>query len=166
MRVLGLGQDGFHRPWSKNGYAYTPDELALHLKEYIIKTHAKWMVPEMPPVDLPIYKALPVPGTLSPDIIRLDTTKAEEEKMLIDAVEGLMKELERKGFGDRYADMQQKSAPKVDDFLVNAKLEALCEYFEEGRTPFYCWSQCTVNIIPSMDELTKNQAKKKEKEYH
>ena len=138
----------------------------LHLKDNIIRKHAKRVAPEMSPVDLPTRKALTVLGTLSPDIIRLDATKAKEEKKLIEATEGLMKELEEKGFGDRYADMQQKSAPKVDDFLVNAKLEALCEYFEEGRTPFYCWSQCTVNIIPSMDELTKNQAKKKEKEYH
>ena len=129
MRVLGLGQDGFHRPWSKNGYAYTPDELALHLKEYIIKTHAKWMVPEMPPVDLPIYKALPVPGTLSPDIIRLDTTKAEEEKMLIDAVEGLMKELERKGFGDRYADMQTKISAKGGRLSCECKVGGALRIF-------------------------------------
>ena len=61
--------------------------------------------------------------------------------------------------------MQQKSAPKVNDSIVNAKLEVLCEYFEEDGTPFYCWSKCTVNAIPSMDVLTKSQAKKQENEY-
>jgi len=146
-------------PLVKNGHVNTPDKLD------IIKKHAKRVVPEMPPVDLTTHKALPVLGTLSPDIIRLDATKAKEEKKLIEAAEGLMKELEEKGFGDRYADMQQKSAPKVNDSLVNAKLEVLCEYFEEDGTPFYCWSKCTVNAMPSMDVLTKSQVKKKEKEY-
>ena len=101
-------------PLVKNGHVYTPDELVLHLKDDIIKKHVKRVAPEMPPVDLPTRKALPVLGTLSPDIIRLDATKAKEEKKLIEAAEELMKELEEKGFGDRYADMQQKSVTNMN----------------------------------------------------
>ena len=38
MRVLGLGWDNCHHPWSKNGHVYTPDKLVLHLKDDIIKS--------------------------------------------------------------------------------------------------------------------------------
>ena len=43
----------------------------------------------------------------------------------------LMKELEDKGFGDRFADMQQRSAPKVDNLLKGKRLEILIKYWDE-----------------------------------
>ncbi len=51
--------------------------------------------------------------TSLPDIIRHDAKTAAKEIELMKAVEKLMRELEEKGLGDRFADMQQRSAPKM-----------------------------------------------------
>ena len=61
-------------------------------------------------------------GTLLPDIIRSDAKNAVKEKKLVEAAEKMMKELQDSGLSDRYADMQQRLAPKVDRKLVGARL--------------------------------------------
>ena len=151
MRVLGLGWEDCHHPWLSGGVVFTPQQLATHLKNNIIKKHSKRQIPPKPPVDLPKRKSLPVLGTLSPDIVRRDAERAAEEIKLIESAEKLMKELEEKGFGDRFADMQQRSAPKVDMSLKGKRLEVLCRYFEEDGTPFFCWAKCTVDGMPEKE---------------
>ena len=133
---------------------FTPQQLATHLKNNIIKKHCKRQIPPKPPVDLPKRKPLPVLGTLSPNIVCRDAERAAEEIKLIESAEKLMKELEEKGFGDRFADMQQRSAPKVDMSLKGKRLEVLCRYFEEDGTSFFCWAKCTV------DGMLEKEAKK------
>ncbi len=48
-----------------------------------------------------------------------------------------MKELEEKGLGDRFAYMQQKSAPKVDTALVAKRIEVLSKYFDDDGKPLF-----------------------------
>ena len=85
---------------------FSPDALATHLKDGIIKKHRKWEILFKLPVDLPTRKSLPILGSLSPDIVRHDAAKAKDEIKLTKAAEKLIKELEAKGYGDRFADMQ------------------------------------------------------------
>lgn len=115
----------------------------------------------MPPVDLPTRKSLPILGTLSPDIIKRDRNRAAEEKKLVQEAEKLMKELEEKGYGDRFADMQQCSAPAIDKNLVGKKIEVLCEYYEEDGTPFFCWAKGVVEGIPSKGGKKSSKGKTK-----
>ena len=58
----------------------------------------------------------------------------------MEAAEKLMMELEEKGYGNRYADMQQRSAPKVDSSFVGKRLEVLCQYYTVGQR--VRWVQC------------------------
>ena len=115
----------------------------------------------MTPVDLPTRKSLPILGTLSPDIIRRDRNRAAEEKNLVQEAEKLMKELEEKGYGDRFADMQQCSSPAIDKNLVGKKIEVLCEYYEEDGTPFFCWAKGVVEAIPSKGGKSSSKGKTK-----
>jgi hypothetical protein len=151
MRVLGLGWEDCHHPWPSGGVVFMPQQLATQLKNNIIKKHRKRQIPPKPPVDLPTRKPLPVLGTLFPDIVRRDAERAAEEIKLIESAEKLMKELEEKGFGDRFANMQQRLAPKVDMSLKGKRLEVLYRYFEEDGTPFFCWGKCTVDGIPEKE---------------
>ena len=160
MRVLGLGWEDCHHAWSHGGTDYTPKELADHLKDGIIKKHKGRTIPTKPPVDLPTRKDLPILGSLSPDIIRLDAEKAKEEMELMEAAEKLMKELEEKGFGDRIADMQQKSAPKVDATLVGKRLEVLIKYLIDGDWEFV-WAKGKVVGLPEPTAAAKKRAANK-----
>ena len=148
MRVLGLGWEDCHHAWSKKGKDYTPAELAKHLKENIITKHKNRRIPKKPPVDLPTRKPLPVLGTLTPDILLLDAEKAAKEIELMKEAEKLMKELEEKGLGDRYADMQQRSAPKVNTSLVGKRIEVLSKYFDENDEPIFVWAKGEVTGVP------------------
>ena len=52
-----------------------------------------------------------------------------------------MKDLEEKGLGDRYVDIQQKLAPKVDATLVGKRIEVLSRYFDEENKPMNVWAK-------------------------
>ena len=148
MRSLGLGWNDCHHAWSKGGTPYSSAVLATHLKQNITKKHKTRKIPKKPPIDYPTRKELPVLGTLSPDIIRLDAVRAAKEIDLIKSAEKLMKELEEKGLGDRVADMQQKLAPKFDASIVGKRIEVLSKYWDENNEPIYVWAKGEVTAIP------------------
>lgn len=162
IRVLGLGWEDCHHAWSHGGTEYTPEELANHLKDGIIQKHKGRKIPKKPPVDLPTRKDLPIVGSLSPDIVRLDAKKTKEEIKLMEAAEKLMKELEEKGLGDRIADMQQKSAPKVDTTLVGQRIEVLSKYLIDGEWEFV-WAKGKVVGLPEPTMATKKRSGKGKK---
>ena len=64
------------------------------------------------------------------------------------AAEKLMRELEEKGLGDRFADMQQRSAPKVCATLVGKRIEVLSRYWDENGDSQYVWAKGEVTGIP------------------
>jgi len=132
----------------QGGVQYGPEVLATHLKEGIIRNHRNHRIPAKPLMDLPTQKALPMLGTLSPNIIRRDAEKAADEKELIEAAEKLMQEMEEKGFGDRMADMQQRLAPKMDSSLKGKMIEVLLEYFEPDNTRFFVWTKGKMVGLP------------------
>ena len=58
MRVIGLGCEDLSTHWYKNGKAFTPEDLASHLKMMASKQRSR-SIPTKPPVFLPAQKALP-----------------------------------------------------------------------------------------------------------
>ena len=150
-----MGWEDCHHPWSKGDKLFSPDALATHLKDGIIKKHRKQEILPKPPVDLPTRKYLPILGSLSPDIVRRNTSNAKEEIKLMEAAEKLMKELEAKDYGDIFADMQQRLALKVDNSLVGRKIGLLYEYYEPDGTALYCWAKGKLDVMPTEEEQSK-----------
>ena len=72
MRVIGLGKEDRSTHWSKNGKAFTPEELVSHLKMIVSKQWSRYM-PAKPPVLLPVKEALQQLGTQAPDIVAMDS---------------------------------------------------------------------------------------------
>ena len=77
IRVKGFGWSDLSHPWSKNGVAYTPQELGKHLKK-IIKIEKSRKIPERPPIPLPQRMKLPQLGTLTSDVKGLDASNHNE----------------------------------------------------------------------------------------
>eukprot|EP00957_Ditylum_brightwellii_P182448 13898633-Ditylum_brightwellii.AAC.1 len=59
--------EDFSTSWSKNGKAFSPNELTTHLKMMISKTQSQ-VIPTKPPVKLSTRKAQPLLGTQMPDV--------------------------------------------------------------------------------------------------
>ena len=123
IRVLGLGWEDLHHPWSKNGKQFSFEELAAHLKNKIIPEESKRDIPSKPPVKSLDRKELPVLGTQSADVIKLNVISGEKEKELRETAEKIRDERELEGIGDRYEEMQGRFPPKVDEELLNRRIE-------------------------------------------
>ena len=59
----------------------------------------------------------------------------------------LMKEVEEKGLGDRFADMQQKSAPNIDASLTGKIIEVLFKYYDDDSEPMFVWTNGEVTGV-------------------
>ena len=127
MRELGLGWVEARHAWSKNGRAYTVDELATHLKEVILPEEVNRNIPSEPPVQTLERKVLPVLGTLSANVAKLDVASGEKEQEMREAAVRMRDERELEGVGDRYEQMQPTIPPVLDESLLNRRLE-ICEY--------------------------------------
>ena len=70
MRVIGLGWEDPSTYGSKNGKAFTPEELVSHLK-MIVSNQWSRSIPAKLPLLLPAKKAMPQLGTQSPDVVAI-----------------------------------------------------------------------------------------------
>ena len=131
MRVLGLGWEDLHHPWSKDGKEFSVDDLASHLKDKIIPKEGRETIPEQPPVKTLQRKALPILGTLSPDVAKLDSMTAEKEKEIRGKAEKLRDERELCGIGDRWLEMQPRLPPPLDETLLNRRIEICLSHGED-----------------------------------
>ena len=68
---------------------------------------------------------------------------AKKEKELVEAAEKMMKELEEQGYRNRFADMQQLSAPKVDVSLVNKRMRMTSLFIVVQSA---LWMQCLLKM--------------------
>jgi len=123
IRVLGLGWDDLHHPWSKDKKEFSFEELAAHLKNKIIPEESKREIPSKPPVKSLDRKELPILGTQSADVIKLNVISGEKEKELRETAEKIRDERELEGIGDRYEEMQPLIPPDVDEELLDCRIE-------------------------------------------
>ena len=90
IRLFGIGWDDWHHPWYAAGHQFAGEELTEHIKN-LMKRGNKIQISDKLPVDILTRNKLEVLGTISPDIIILDTKKAAEEGNLFEATEVLKK---------------------------------------------------------------------------
>lgn len=126
IRVIGFNWSQFQHPWSKNGIAYSPNELACHLK-VILKAERKLEIPMEPPIELPQRKQLPALGELTADAKALDEKMASEGNAFLERTRNLRRERESMGMGDRHQDFQPQSMPVINS-LVNERIDVYTEY--------------------------------------
>ena len=71
MRVIGLGWEDLGTHWSKNGKAFTPEELVYYHKIIVLKQRS-CSIPKNPPVLFSAQKSLPQIVVQAPDIVATD----------------------------------------------------------------------------------------------
>ena len=76
MRVICLGWEDLSMNWSNNGKAFTPEELAYHLKMIVSKQRSR-SIPTKPQFLLLAKKVLPQLGTQAPDVVAMDSSHIE-----------------------------------------------------------------------------------------
>ena len=132
IRVIGLGWNEFSHPWSKNGIEYSPNELAEHLKK-IIKAEKRRVIPRGPPTLVPQRKNLPSLGEQTMDVKTMNVTSQEKNIDFDRIARTLRIKRESRGQGDRYAELQPTSLPKVDHSLLGSRLDVCFEFkLDEG----------------------------------
>jgi hypothetical protein len=126
MRVLGLGWADLSHPWSKDGAAFTPTELMVHLKK-IISEQSRRVIPNKPPVPGLARKELPTLGTSTADGARLDAVEAASGAAVEAAARAAKGMREAKGVGDSYQ-QRKGSRPEIGEALIGRRIEAIFHY--------------------------------------
>ena len=72
IRVLGFGWKDLHHPWSRDGKAFTPQQLLDHLVAVILPEESKRGIPDKPEMNLPSLKNLPQLGQKTADVDTLE----------------------------------------------------------------------------------------------
>ena len=96
ISVKRLGWEDCHHAWTYLGDDYTVVELAKWLKEDIIKKHTSRRIPNSPKVSAPTRKKLPVVGTLTADVTKMDREKAKREERMLREAEKVVLNLDDK----------------------------------------------------------------------
>ena len=126
MRILGLGWADLATAWSKDGAAYTPAELLVHLKKNISE-QARRTIPDRPPVPGLARKALPTLGTATTDAARLDAQEAASGAAVEAAARAEKAAREAKGIGDSYQ-QRQGAKPDINEEFIGTRIEVVCQY--------------------------------------
>ena len=126
IRTLGLGWADLTTPWSKDGAAFTPADLMVHLKK-IISEQARRVIPDKPPVPGLKRKQLPTLGESTSDATRLDAQEAASGAAVEAAARAAKGAREAKGIGDSYQ-QRQGSRPEIDEALVGIRIESIFHY--------------------------------------
>ena len=71
IRVKGFGWDWCKHPWSNKGKNYTIQQLSAHL-QYIIKEEKVHDIPSEPPLKVPTRVNLPILGTQTHQVQKMD----------------------------------------------------------------------------------------------
>ena len=126
IRTLGLGWADLTTPWSKDGAAFTPTDLMVHLKK-IISEQARRAIPDRPPVPGLERKQLPTLGESTSDATRLDAQEAASGAAVEAAARAAKGAREAKGIGDSYQ-QRQGSRPEIGEALIGRRIEAIFHY--------------------------------------
>ena len=147
-----FGWKDLHHPWSKDGVAYTPQQLLDYLMDVILPEKRKQGVPDKPEMNLPSCKNLPQLGEKTADVDALEMRcKMQKDKAIEEAVQ-LREDLEEQGMTDRHKKIQP-SRPDVDEKLVNVEIEMLFSYDEPDRTTRNMWCQGIVVAVKQNNKV-------------
>ena len=154
MRVIGFSWEDLGTHWSKNGKAFTPEDLALHLKMIISK---QWSlsIPTKPPVLLLVKKALPQLGTQAPDVVAVDAACLETSDKFEQQSRRTRLHREAGGSRERYYNMQPTSVPAIYKYMIGKWLEIFLQYFLNGGGTEYFWRQVEVILVSDRINIPK-----------
>ena len=134
IRVKGYGWTQFHTAWSKDGRAYSIKYLEDHLKK-IIRQEKRMQVPQKPQILTPKRKSLPILGTLTSEVKKLDGKYIKDKGYFEKNAKKVRNERERMGIGSMRSEIQSFVAPIVDHTFVGEKIEVLHSFhiIEDGK---------------------------------
>jgi hypothetical protein len=150
--VVGFGWKDLHHPWSKDGRAYTADELFKHLVEKLIPEQSKRGIPDAATIDLPARKVTPQLGTRTADLDVLDQRYESEKKKAIEEAVAMRNQLENDGIIDRHEKLQP-TRPEVDEDLIDAEIEILYSYVEPDGSSKNMWCQGKVLAVRTRNRI-------------
>jgi hypothetical protein len=139
IRYKGFGWDWCKHAWSKDGRKYTVYELAKHL-QWIIKEEKHKSKPKEPPINMPQRMELPVLGTQTKSVERLDEKYNSNESEVKAKAIKMRLERESKGEGSMHSQLQPFSRPDVED-LIGKRIDVLCSVEMDDKTNALKWCQ-------------------------
>jgi hypothetical protein len=143
---LGFGWNDLHHPWSKDGVAYTPQQLLDYLVDVILPEEKKRGLPDKPEMNLPSCKYLPQLGEKTADVDVLEMKyEMEKDKAIEEAIQ-LREDCDVQGLTDRHEKLQPPR-PEVDAKLVDKEMEMLFAYKEPDGSINMMWCQGTVMAV-------------------
>ena len=126
IRVNGFGWDWCKHAWSKNGTKYTIAELSAHL-QYIIKEEKVNDIPSEPPLKVPTRANLPILGTQTHQVQKLDGQYLVNENSYKLTARTILHERELRGEGSIHESMQSWFPPALCD-LVDERIDVLAGF--------------------------------------
>ena len=154
IRVNGLGWKDVHHAWSLKGVDYTANQLLQHLLMKIIPAQDDGrVIPETPRVNLPSRKNMQQLGTRTLDVDDLDLRKDEEMEQFERGGRELREEMEDDGLTDRYEKLQDRTRPKVDETMIDVRIEQLWEYTEEDGSVVKQWCSGVVVGVKTQNRV-------------
>ncbi len=152
IHVIGFGWKDLHHPWSKEGRAYTADELFKYLTDTLIPEQKRRGIPKSPEMDLPSRKFTPQLGTRTADVDRLDERYENVKEKAIEEAVAMRNQLEDEGIIDRHEKLQP-ARPEVDEDLVGAEIEILYCYDEPDGSTTKMWCQGEVVAVRTRNRV-------------
>ena len=143
IRTVGFGWKDLHCPWSKGGTDHSLELLWDHLIGMVISEQRKRRVPDMPPMDMPSQQKRQQLGAQMADVAFLDKACTDKAKEFRRGGKRLREETEASGDAGRCGKMQPPK-PKVDETLIDARIEQHWEFTERSGKVVGMWCKGVV----------------------
>ena len=143
---------------SKNGKAFTIEELAFHIK-MIVSKQMSVSIPTNPLVFLPAQKALPQLGTQSPDIVAMDAARLETSDKFEQQARCTILKRKAVGISDRYSNIRPNSAPTIDKGLIDKRLDICLQYFIDAGRNDLRWTRGEVIFASDKTNIPRKQGR-------
>jgi hypothetical protein len=150
--IIGFGWKDLHHPWSKEGRAYTADELFKYLVQTLIPEISHRGIPDSPTMDLPSRKLTPQLGTRTADLDELDQLHETRKQEAIEEAVAMRDQMEDDGIIDRHERLQP-ARPEVDEDLIDAEIEILYSYTEPDGSTKNMWCQGKVVVVRTCNQI-------------
>ena len=147
IRTKGFGWDDAGHAWSKNGNAYSSDELMNHFIETVLPMEQERGIPKQPPIKFQEHSERPTLGTKSNlNIEHPDMNATTLENMRENAIEERERRMEE-GEMDIDTNRQTLIMPKVDTSLVGFNIEYCFTYFDDDGSTYDAWCDGIVEKV-------------------
>jgi hypothetical protein len=151
--VIGFGWKDLHHQWSKDGRAYTADELFKYLVQTLIpEISRRGGIPNSPTMDLSSRKVTTQLGTRTVDLDDLDHLHENKKQEAIAEAVAMRNQMEDDGVIDRH-ELLQPARPEVDNDLINAEIEILYSYVEPDGSTKNMWCQGKVVAVRTCNRI-------------